>query len=45
MRVLLVEDDPHTLRSITLMLASEGYVVDTANLGEDGLEIGKARVH
>ncbi|MGE4219096.1 MAG: response regulator transcription factor CtrA [Alphaproteobacteria bacterium] len=41
MRVLLVEDDPHTLRSITLMLDSEGYVVDTADLGEDGLEIGK----
>ena len=41
MRVLLVEDDSSTAKSIELMLKSEGYVVDTADLGEDGLEIGK----
>ena len=41
MRVLLVEDDPITQQSIQMMLESEGMVVDTADLGEDGLEIGK----
>jgi two-component system cell cycle response regulator CtrA len=41
MRVLLVEDDSSTARSIELMLKSEGYIVDTTDLGEDGLEIGK----
>jgi two-component system cell cycle response regulator CtrA len=41
MRVLLVEDDPTTLQSIQLMLETTGMVVDTADLGEDGLEIGK----
>jgi two-component system, cell cycle response regulator CtrA len=41
MRVLLVEDDTSTAKSIELMLKSEGYVVDTADLGEDGMEIGK----
>jgi two-component system cell cycle response regulator CtrA len=41
MRVLLVEDDTSTAKSIELMLKSEGYVVDTTDLGEDGLEIGK----
>ena len=41
MRVLLVEDDTSTAKSIELMLKSEGYVVDITDLGEDGLEIGK----
>jgi two-component system, cell cycle response regulator CtrA len=41
MRVLLVEDDVSTARSIELMLKSEGYIVDSTDLGEDGLEIGK----
>jgi two-component system, cell cycle response regulator CtrA len=41
MRVLLVEDDSATARSIELALASEGIVCDTAQLGEEGLEIGK----
>lgn len=41
MRVLLVEDDSSTARSIELALASEGIVCDTAELGEEGLEIGK----
>jgi two-component system cell cycle response regulator CtrA len=41
MRVLLVEDDTTTAKSIELMLKSEGFVVDATNLGEDGLEIGK----
>ena len=41
MRVLLVEDDKSTAKSIELMLKSEGYIVDLTDLGEDGLEIGK----
>ncbi|MCH8107710.1 MAG: DNA-binding response regulator, partial [Chloroflexi bacterium] len=41
MRVLLIEDDTSTAKSIELMLKSEGFVVDATDLGEDGLEIGK----
>ena len=41
MRILLVEDDPATSKSIELMLSSAGMVLDTTDLGEDGLEIGK----
>jgi two-component system cell cycle response regulator CtrA len=41
MRVLLVEDDQAMAKSIALMLKSESFVVDTTDLGEDGLEIGK----
>ena len=41
MRVLLVEDDTALAKSVELMLASEGFVCDTTDLGEDGLEIGK----
>ena len=41
MRILLVEDDSSTAKSIEMMLKSEGYVVDLADMGEDGLEIGK----
>ncbi|MCB1531660.1 MAG: response regulator transcription factor [Alphaproteobacteria bacterium] len=41
MRVLLVEDDSSTAKSIELMLKSEGYIIDTTDLGEDGLDLGK----
>ncbi len=41
MRVLLVEDNTSTAKSIELLLKSEGFVVDATDLGEDGLEIGK----
>ena len=41
MRVLLVEDDPTTSKSIEMMLSSAGMVLDVTDLGEDGLEIGK----
>ncbi|MFO1119808.1 MAG: response regulator transcription factor [Rhodospirillales bacterium] len=41
MRVLLVEDDSTISRSIELMLKAENMVVDTADLGEDAIEIGK----
>lgn len=41
MRILLVEDDLVTQKSIKLMLESSGMVVDATDLGEDGLEIAK----
>ena len=41
MRVLLVEDDFAISQSIETMLKKEGMIVDTTDLGEDGLEIGK----
>jgi len=41
MRVLLVDDDQMTSKSIALMLKSEGFIVDSTEYGEDGLEIGK----
>jgi len=41
MRVLLIEDDQSTSKSIELMLKSEDYIVDATDMGEEGLEIGK----
>jgi two-component system cell cycle response regulator CtrA len=41
MRVLLVEDDISTAKSVSVMLNALGYVVDVANSGEDGIEIGR----
>ncbi len=41
MRVLLVEDDSSMAKTVELTLRAEGFVVDTTDLGEDGLEIGK----
>ncbi len=41
MRILLVEDDQATAKSIELMLKQEGFVCDVSDMGEDGLEIGK----
>lgn len=41
MRILVIEDDSSTAKSIELMLKKEGWVVDTTDMGEDGLEIGK----
>ncbi len=40
-RVLLIEDDNATARSIELVLASEGMICDTAENGEEGIEIAK----
>lgn len=39
MRVLLIEDDVTTKRSVELMLDALGYEYDSAELGEDGLEM------
>ena len=41
MRILIVDDDSVTAKSVEMMLKSEGYVCDCADLGEDGLEIAK----
>ena len=41
MRVLIVEDDSATAQSIEMMLKAEGFICDSTDLGEDGLEIGK----
>ena len=36
MRVLLIEDEPTTAKSIELMLGTEGFNVYTTDLGEEG---------
>lgn len=41
MRVLLVEDDQSTAKSVELILRKGDMVVDTTGFGEDGLEIAK----
>jgi DNA-binding response OmpR family regulator len=37
-RILVVDDDPWTLRMITAVLEKRGYPVDTARDGEEGLQ-------
>src|SRR5881397_3895556 len=37
MRVLVVEDEPRLLRSLAKALREEGYAVDTAEAGDEGL--------
>jgi len=37
MRILVIEDDPHLLRSLAANLREENYAVDTAVDGEEGL--------
>jgi len=41
MRALLIEDDASTARSIELALAAEGIICDTAELGDEGIELLK----
>jgi two-component system cell cycle response regulator CtrA len=41
MRILLIEDDTSTAKSIELSLAAEGIVCDIATKGEEGLEFVK----
>lgn len=36
-KILVIDDDPHTLRLMTLTLESEGYEVDTASQSMEGL--------
>jgi two-component system cell cycle response regulator CtrA len=42
MRVLLVEDDKTVASAVELMLTAEGFNVYTTDLGEEGLDLGKA---
>jgi len=41
MRVLLIEDDSTTARSIELMLKSENFNIYSTNLGEEGVDLAK----
>ncbi len=41
MRVLLIEDNVTTAAMIEAVLRKENFIVETTDLGEDGLEIGK----
>jgi two-component system cell cycle response regulator CtrA len=41
MRILLIDDDTATTAGIALVLKTAGFICDTTDLGEDGLEIGK----
>ncbi|MFT6211936.1 MAG: two-component system cell cycle response regulator CtrA [Alphaproteobacteria bacterium] len=41
MRVLLIEDDANTAKSIDMMLSGDGFNVYTTDLGEEGLDLGK----
>jgi two-component system cell cycle response regulator CtrA len=41
MRVLLVEDDTSTARSIQLMLELEAFNLYTTHLGEEAVDLGK----
>jgi two-component system cell cycle response regulator CtrA len=41
MRVLVIEDDISTARSLELMLKSESFNVYTTDLGEEGIDLGK----
>jgi two-component system, OmpR family, alkaline phosphatase synthesis response regulator PhoP len=44
-RILLVEDEPGLLLTLTDLLSSEGYAVDTASTGPDGFAKAAAREH
>jgi two-component system cell cycle response regulator CtrA len=41
MRILLIEDDLTTARGVTKMLSAAAMVVDTADTGEEGLELAR----
>jgi two-component system cell cycle response regulator CtrA len=41
MNILIVEDDATTARSLSLLLQSEGFQTFTADLGEEGVDLGK----
>jgi DNA-binding response OmpR family regulator len=35
--ILVIDDEPYILRSLSYLLAREGYIVETASNGEEGL--------
>ena len=41
MRVLLVEDDLTTARGITMMLRQSAMIVDSADTGEEAVELAR----
>lgn len=41
MRILVIEDDQATAKTLQLALKSENFVCDTTGIGEDGLEIAR----
>jgi two-component system, OmpR family, response regulator len=41
-KVLLIEDDPRVVRFVRRGLEAEGFAVDVAPNGEDGLELGRS---
>jgi two-component system cell cycle response regulator CtrA len=41
MRVLLIEDERTTARSVELLLKTDGFNVETTGLGEDGAELAR----
>lgn len=41
MRVLVIEDDQGTAKTLQMTLQSEGFVCDTTAVGEDGLDIAR----
>ena len=41
MRVLLIEDDSATAQMLEQVLKAGGYVVDSTDFGEDGLDMSK----
>lgn len=45
MKVLLIEDDESTAKSIELALAASGIICERAKIGRDGIEVGKVYYH
>ena len=41
LRVLMIEDDPITAKSVQLVLAAQNILCDAAHIGNEGLEIAK----
>ena len=42
MRILLIEDDPATSKSIELMLGHANFNVYTTDLGEEGIDLANS---
>ncbi|HEV7216672.1 MAG TPA: response regulator [Chloroflexota bacterium] len=36
--ILIIDDEPYILRSLSYLLTREGYITETVNNGEDGLQ-------
>lgn len=45
MKILVVEDDIHLLKTIKVLLEEEGYQVDTADNGDEGCYIAEHGIH